>query len=598
MKLILCCLLLICSQYLLAQSVGIGTTIPNASAQLDISSNSKGLLIPRMNTSVINTISNPAKGLMIYDSALNRLVINTGTASSPGWQQVGNSSGWNLTGNSGTNPSTNFIGTTDNNPIRFRINNKPAGHVDSIYGSVFLGYRAGNQFNNYDNVGIGFKSLYAATSFGSNNVALGSYSLYSNAAGSANIGIGRDALYSNTSGGANIAIGNGTMFSNTDGTGNTAIGYSALRSTAAGNYNTAVGYEALYYNNAHGNSAFGSNSMTFNTTGSQNAAFGHASLNRNETGVNNAAFGYQALNANQAGGQNSAFGSQALLVNAVGENNSAFGYQALAANTTGNKNSAIGWAALLKNTTGYYNAAMGDGAMLGNIVGIGNTAMGSGALFSTGGASYNTALGYHAGFFYEAGWNNTLIGAETGINAAGIYNAVALGNGTVITASNQARIGNGSTISIGGYANWTNMSDGRYKKNINENVNGLDFIMKLRPVTYHLDIVSLDKKLNGGEKKEWNATMETAVKEKEQIVQSGFIAQEVENAAKETGYDFSGVDKPKNENDLYGLRYAEFVVPLVKAVQEQQQQIADMKKEVNLVKEQNKLLMQLLEKKN
>jgi hypothetical protein len=50
-------------------------------------------------------------------------------------------------------------------------------------------------------------------------------------------------------------------------------------------------------------------------------------------------------------------------------------------------------------------------------------------------------------------------------------------------------------------------------------------------------------------------------------------------------YDFSGVDKPKNENDLYGLRYAEFVVPLVKAIQEQQkiiekqqQQIEDQKK--------------------
>ena len=46
------------------------------------------------------------------------------------------------------------------------------------------------------------------------------------------------------------------------------------------------------------------------------------------------------------------------------------------------------------------------------------------------------------------------------------------------------------------------------------------------------------------------------------------IAQEVEQAASEIGYIFSGVDKPENENSLYGLRYAEFVVPLVKAVQE------------------------------
>jgi len=54
---------------------------------------------------------------------------------------------------------------------------------------------------------------------------------------------------------------------------------------------------------------------------------------------------------------------------------------------------------------------------------------------------------------------------------------------------------------------------------------------------------------------------------------SGFIAQEVEATAESLGYDFSGVDAPKNDKDFYGLRYAAFVVPLVKAVQEQQEYI-------------------------
>jgi len=53
-------------------------------------------------------------------------------------------------------------------------------------------------------------------------------------------------------------------------------------------------------------------------------------------------------------------------------------------------------------------------------------------------------------------------------------------------------------------------------------------------------------------------------------VQIGFIAQEVEEAAAALGFDFHGVDKPKNEESHYGLRYAEFVVPLVKGMQEQQ----------------------------
>ena len=50
--------------------------------------------------------------------------------------------------------------------------------------------------------------------------------------------------------------------------------------------------------------------------------------------------------------------------------------------------------------------------------------------------------------------------------------------------------------------------------------------------------------------------------------QTGFIAQEVEDLVKKTGYVFSGVDAPENENDPYGIRYAAFVVPLVKGMQE------------------------------
>ncbi len=58
---------------------------------------------------------------------------------------------------------------------------------------------------------------------------------------------------------------------------------------------------------------------------------------------------------------------------------------------------------------------------------------------------------------------------------------------------------------------------------------------------------------------------------------TGFLAQEVEAAAKKINYDFSGVDVPKVDGGLYSLRYAEFVVPLVKAVQEQQQMIEELK---------------------
>src|SRR5258706_1941352 len=114
-----------------AQSVGIGTVTPDASAQLDISHTSKVLLIPRMTTAAITSISNAAKGLMVYDSAKNQLMVNMGTAATPNWKTVDATSGWSLIGNSGTSGINNFIGTTDASPIKFRINNVSAGYVDS-----------------------------------------------------------------------------------------------------------------------------------------------------------------------------------------------------------------------------------------------------------------------------------------------------------------------------------------------------------------------------------------------------------------------------------------------------------------------------------
>ena len=80
-------------------------------------------------------------------------------------------------------------------------------------------------------------------------------------------------------------------------------------------------------------------------------------------------------------------------------------------------------------------------------------------------------------------------------------------------------------------------------------------------------------------------------------VTTGFIAQDVEAAAQSIGYNFSGVDAPKNENDYYGLRYAEFVVPLVKAVQEQQViieadkvRISGLEEKIGTLEENNKQL--------
>jgi hypothetical protein len=88
MKTIVTCffmqLFLLTSSGLYAQ-VGIGTTVPDTSSILDVSSNSKGFLMPRLTTAERDAIILPAAGLMIYNSTLNDGQLNTGTPSVPSW---------------------------------------------------------------------------------------------------------------------------------------------------------------------------------------------------------------------------------------------------------------------------------------------------------------------------------------------------------------------------------------------------------------------------------------------------------------------------------------------------------------------------------
>ena len=149
-----------------------------------------------------------------------------------------------------------------------------------------------------------------------------------------------------------------------------------------------------------------------------------------------------------------------------------------------------------------------------------------------------------------------------------------------ITASNQVRVGNTSVSSIGGQVGWTTFSDERIKTAIKEDIVGLDFIMRLRPVSYIYDYARFFQ-LTSGKPFAGNA----GDNPNSNIRFSGFIAQEVEAAAKVVQYDFSGIDKPVNANTPYGIRYAEMVVPLVKAMQEMKQLIDNQQLEIEALKQ-------------
>ncbi len=291
------------------------------------------------------------------------------------------------------------------------------------------------------------------------------------------------------------------------------------------------------------------------------------------SGYYNTFIGSNTGQSNTNGSQNTSTGYEALYFNSTGYWNSAFGEAALFSNISGGVNTAVGTDALGNNISGYGNTASGGEALALNNDSY-NTAFGAFSLRHTIESEYNTAVGYNAGYTYDNGWNNVFLGANTDVNGAGYYNVIAIGQDVTCTASSQARIGNAATNSIGGYANWTNISDGRVKRNIKQNVPGLQFINKLQPITYNLDLTAADNIIQAQRKDSAGkiiplSSIETkARKAKEQIIYTGFVAQDVEKAAKSLNYDFSGVDAAKNNKDLYGLRYAEFVVPLVKAMQE------------------------------
>jgi hypothetical protein len=109
-------------------SVGIGTTTPNAFSILEMVSTSQGMLVPRMTKTQRDNIAIiPPTGLLIYQTnSLPGFYYYNGSA----WTALApKAKGWSLTGNSGTNPATNFIGTTDGLPLVFKINNQKAGYL-------------------------------------------------------------------------------------------------------------------------------------------------------------------------------------------------------------------------------------------------------------------------------------------------------------------------------------------------------------------------------------------------------------------------------------------------------------------------------------
>lgn len=226
-----------------SENVGIGTTKPDNSALLDLTSTSKGLLIPRMTLAQRGGIKSPATGLMVYQidfftgfyffdgaawkSLYARNIDGAALTSEPitTTAKTSTESGWAIGGNSGLNADINFLGTLDTTSLVFKVNNYRSGLIDYRFGNTYFGYRAGYRSHGFNSIAIGAYALHDSN-LGLNNIAIGYQSLLNSQTGSDNVALGANALYSNTTGSQNIGIGT-QAGQRSKGDGNIFIGYKA-----------------------------------------------------------------------------------------------------------------------------------------------------------------------------------------------------------------------------------------------------------------------------------------------------------------------------------------------------------------------------------
>ena len=463
--------------------------------------------------------------------------------------------------------------------------------VDQISYNTAVGYQAMMNTTSGVNTAVGFKALTNNTT-GTANTAAGNESLFNNIAGSYNSALGTQALYSNTHGAFNTAIGYQALYNN-KGSYNTAIGYEALKGTSSvlGGGANCSGLGAANVNDANTGHCY------FRTSGSVGAgsaqtqctseaansypvvissaaeqvlvngilpsgnawvgATGNAaevtwqfsdmrdtpiagsttdvSTYKNWATTPSLSVGSCVSASGTSSGRwtNNASGSCATSnpiicefdpVTAEQSYNTALGYQALTANSSGSYNTALGTRSLRANTSGSFNTAMGFEA-------LGNTSLITG--------SQNTAIGNGAG--PNGDYSNT----------------TSIGNGATTTASNNIRLGNASITAISGQVAITSPSDKRLKKDIEPTDLGLDFIMRLKPVSYRL--------------KDGNGRLDY-----------GFIAQDLEEALE--GRVTNMLMRRDDEMRTYEMRATDIQAPLIKALQEQEEMIERLEQKVAQLK--------------
>lgn len=275
--------------------IGDNSNTINANSILELESTNKGILIPRVSLTNINTsapltndvgdatlvyntnialINGQGKGFYYWDVTNASWVFLLSNTASGSLQ-------WNTKGNKGTDPSNNFIGTVDAQDFVVKTNNIEALRAD-VSGNIGIGIAPSEKLHVAGNINIDNRNEY---------LSIGGQRFVSTEAntgeGNTMLGFGAgDANFSSGAGARNIYLGNSAGKNNPDGESSIFIGHNCATKSSGGSANIFIGEEAGFQTNgAKGNIFIGNNSGYENSNGEFNTFIGLSAGNKNTKGT-------------------------------------------------------------------------------------------------------------------------------------------------------------------------------------------------------------------------------------------------------------------------------------------------------------------------
>lgn len=566
-----CCLLSLFSSNAFAQ-VGIGTTTPDANALLDVDASTTpgGLLLPRLALTATNSplpLSNPVlAGMAVYNTATAGTSPNDVT---PGyyyhdgtqWVRIAAdapSDDWSRGGNIGTVPGTNFLGTIDDIPLRFRTFNGDRFEISN--GDV----NNSGRLRGFEN-GSAAQPTYSWTG----NIGTG---MFQQAADVISFTTGSTERFRIANGAQVHAIGNGTAvlpfysWASNVGTGMfqqaaNVIGFSTggnerLRITngaqvqAIGNGTAAAPFYSWASNVGTGMFQQAANVLGFSTN-----AIERMRLSTTESVFNDVSNNYDFRI--ESDGQDDMFFVDAS-TNRIGIN-TLTPTNVIDFRTTGENIWLTHWEnnSASNGASGQFihtNASNGNRVLMGasnytgsafvasGVIGLALGTSGSGGEGVTGFSNSNDAIGTYGGF---VGGTNPFVA------------------GWALYADGWA----------GGLTFWQNVSDKKLKRNIKTLDGSLAKVLQLRGVEYYYDKTNYP-----------DVNLDTDSK------QIGFVAQEVESIFPNLVRDSNIFSSPRNEDGslnetrntykVKSLSYTNLIPVLVEAIKEQEKIIDSQEKRI------------------